>query len=274
MWTSKRFVLVMLITCATLFAVSVHAQEQFIPMYPVPKDEGAQGIEPIYTGVVIAYGETIDPPYYVEFRNDTVWVNNIPVEPTIKTWEEEPIEIVVSEVRRREYALVDSIGSDYIRFHDNYGEKRAMDMILEKYMPDTLTEKIEFHRPRKHMSSIFIKFGDGYSTYVSFSEMRTPNGKMAPPLRETTLEEQIATRKRKAGAIKSQLKRGFLIIFSLGYEAHIHPGREQHRLLDALERIATGETTPEQVWVEYPSLLPTRSTSFWKEFEQKKATWK
>jgi hypothetical protein len=273
MWTSKRVLLVLLIALAIPFAIELKAQEEPAYMYLEPKDKGEEGVERIYTGVVIAYGERIDPPYYVEFKNDTVWINNIPVIPAVRPWHKEQPEVVVTDEDRRRHTLGKSIINDFITYNNTYGEERAISMILEKYLPDTTISEIEFRRKREYVSTIRLKYSDGYLSRLTFSDMRLTDGTIVSFTRKIPSQEILKEREIQATIIRSQLKRGFLRIFGLGYGASIHPGDKKDKLLNALEKIAMGEIVVEQFRESNRGVLPV-SPNFWEEFEKKKHTWK
>jgi hypothetical protein len=273
MWSLKTIVGILIIFCVCTMTFSLRAQEEPAYMYSGEKAEQVESdstlSDTIYTGKVIAYGELLKPPYILEFKDDIVWVNNIPIFPLIRTFQEEQPEILETETRKRQRELSKQCFSEYMDGLKRHGVDVAKNMILNKYSSDSLIEKIEFY-PRS--TGITIKFADGYETHTGFFGEISPDGIAADYNRIATEEELIDIRKVEFDMIKSQLSRGFLKIFGYSYILDINPQRALE-ILNTLRSIARGEQTYEQVHARDQSLLPS-PRNFWKEFDQKKDSWK
>jgi len=271
MLTIRKLLIASLVLGSCGLGFALYGQENDTKMYlePKGKGEGEKEADSIYTGKVIAYGELLSAPYYVEFRNDTVWINDIPIIPPIRTFEEEQPNIIVSETRKLQQEISKQCFSDYMKDVEKLGVDGAKNMILNKYLADSLVEQIEFY---PSSTGITIKFTDGFETHSGFfGEIRT-DGKLVDYNRVATEEELIEVRKVELDMIRTQLSKGFLKIFGYCYGLDIQPGRAQG-VINTLESIARGEQTYEQIYANDRTLLPSPRT-FWKEFELKKDSWK
>jgi hypothetical protein len=272
---SKMIVGMLVVLCIGMMTFSVQAQEEPTPMYLQKKGgEGEGDIDTIYTGKMILYGERVDPPYYIQVRNDTVWINNIPVYPTVKTYSEEPVAVQESELRRIQLALQWDIVRDYINYNNTLGEEYAIRKIRQQYLSDTLITNIDFQRRDKKLCMIQIEFADGYICNAGLPEWRSRDGKILSPARPTETEEERENRMRKYARSKASLLRGGAFkVIGFCYESTGRPGVDQERLYRYLEDVATGKITKEQAIIENPCFL-FNLDQFWKEFELKKDSWR
>jgi hypothetical protein len=206
MWISKRLILVLLITCAGLFVSTLQAQEEPAQMYLEPKGEGEKEGEPIYTGIVIAYGVKIATPYHVTLKNDTIYINDLPYSPRKKPPGWKPKEIIVTEQARQEHSLIKNISSSYRKYFASFGEKRAQEMILEEYGNNPLISMLEFS---PHGDELIIKFHDRPAPMgISLITL------MVPPSNEEGKEEKIqAQRMLLVKRVKSHLQKDGLVIY-------------------------------------------------------------
>ena len=259
------------VICSLVVITELFAQEEPTPMYL--DDKGGEGeVDTIYTGLAIIYGEKVDPPYYVEFKNDTAWVNCIPVYPMIKTYYEEPLILHESEFRNEQRELSKSIVEEYVENHNNLGEEQAIGIIKEKYESNALISQIEFEKRDNTVSCIRIEYTDGNMSNMGLSEWRSQDGKiLSEPV--PMMENRSEGAKRYAQLIAKSLKKGAFHIIGFGYEMVGQPGDDQMALYGYLEDIAAGTITREQAIKERQNAL-FRYDAFWKEFELKKESWK
>jgi len=127
---------------ACLQGVALYGQETKAPMYLEQKGEGeAEQQGPIYTGLVIAYGVRIPPPYHLTLRNDTCWINDVPWGPR-KRPPETPFSTFLDSARmHREYILVLNIEHTYCNCL-KYGTEAARDSVIQQYGSDTLLSSL------------------------------------------------------------------------------------------------------------------------------------
>lgn len=270
MSTMKKLIPVIVLSCMGMIFIPLYGQEEPSFMYHDKKEEGES--DSIYTGLLIAYGELHEPPFLVEMRDDTVWINDMPINPYIKIWHEETPIIEVSEVRKQQIAVRDSLYMDYVRYHNAHGEPEATNLIQEKYQDHPLIADIEFQKRDKLISNIHIEWTDGYTNNLRVSEIRSTEGFILPEPYQTQ-EEKINERRLMMETTKSQLKKDYLVITSYGAGSFRRPGVDSNQLITILQEIANDEMTREQAKEQYPGILPSFYT-FWKEFDIKKETWK
>jgi len=119
--------------------MALYGQEEKAPMYLEQKGEGeALQAEPIYSGLVIAYGVRIPPPYFLTFGNDTVWINDVPWGPRKRPPDWQTRIIKATKYPPREYDLTMNIVSTYCKCLKLYGLVAARDSVLQQYGSDTL----------------------------------------------------------------------------------------------------------------------------------------
>jgi hypothetical protein len=270
MSTMKKLIPVIVLSCMGLIFIPLYGQEEPSFMYHDKKEEGKS--DSIYTGLLIAYGELYEPPFLVEMRDDTVWVNDLNILPSEKIWHEEYPEIEVSETRKQQYAIKDSVFHDFLKFHRLWGETDAPKMTKDKYKDNPLISKIFFGYRDTVITSITIEWLDGKKEGMSISELRSPDGKIIPYPRPTH-EELMEDRRTSMETMKSELRRGYLVVESCGFGTFRRPGKETDIFLEALRNVAREEIPTEQAREQYKHILPG-VRMFWKEFDLKRDTWK
>jgi len=207
MRVSNRMFVSLLVLGACLQVTALYGQEEKAPMYLEQKGEGeAEQAEPIYTGLVIAYGVRIPPPYYVTFRNDTIRINEVPWGPTRRPpgWNPEVIE--VPEWSRREYALF--LGIKRI-FCDNlklYGFQVAKDSVIQQYGSDTLLSSLEFGPMG---NGIILTYKDDRHLIIDLPSLCLPAPRKAEV--DSFMDAQHV---QSVAGIRTNLRNGATIIYS------------------------------------------------------------
>ena len=256
-----------------VLCMSLFAQEELTPMYLDDKGGELEG-ETIYTGKVIAYGELLEPPYIVKFERDTMWINGISVEPRIKTFVEEPQVFVISAYDSMKFVRDTSIVHDFKQFIPLYGDSKTMELLREKYLPDTIVSDIDYDLEGQYVSTVRITYTDGTKcNYTGFGDRDKDGNFVFHHRGHFTEEESIRSRNRYFRGIKDDIRQDYLIIFGYTGKTFVPPGDEQTLILETLYRIAKGEISIEEVKAEYPNKAPFRHKYFWKEFELKKDSW-
>jgi hypothetical protein len=270
---SKPMVGMLVVLCVGMMAFSVQAQEEPAYMYlkeqPKPAESDSTLSDTIYTGKVIVYGEMLQPPYIVEFKKDTLWVNNIPVNPTITPWHEEPPK------RTWTGEISDSCFADYYSFRPHHTLQETKRMILEKYMANPLVDSIIFQPDHGEFTAILFQFTNGWKGGIEVHKLG-PDGKFLPSamdVRRLSPEQKAAMREGEGKWARSELRKGSLVVFSRVFYTAKSSGMDMNLFVDCLRRIAIGQISVEQAKVEYPKLLPD-ADSFWEEFEHNEDTWK
>lgn len=130
---------------ASLVCVGAHlhcaalAQEQAPGVYRTPGEAQPKEAVEIDSGWVVAYGVLLPRPYRVEFRDDTVRINDIPYNPRRRAKPDTTITMPHPKFDI-EHALVRTYVEEY-RLH---GEVAAQQKVLEKFQPDSLIATVQF----------------------------------------------------------------------------------------------------------------------------------
>jgi len=275
MFPLKRVIGPLIFIWVGMMTLCLRAQEK--PAYMYLGEEAKSGesqleSDTIYTGKVILYGELIPPPYIVEFKNDTAWINNIPFDPPIRIWTEPPHE--VPESYRRESELKRRLYQDFLHLLESHDEAIACTLLVHRYLPDTLISRISFGKRGDYIPNVHVEFSTGHVSNITDRGRKGSDGKICFELFGVSQEEIVEGRRREADRLRTELRLADLKIISNGYYKLVTSNTEQEILLGALRQIARGEAAFEEIDQERPHLLPPRSVPFWREFDLRKETWK
>jgi hypothetical protein len=145
---------------------SVRAQEEIGSVENLAEVSGEQIIEGITTGHVIAYGRYIPPPYKVSLKNDTIFINDIQVLPSLSMMKE-------SEIPRIEWTEFGKKISEKIRkfnkeccdnfneWETKFGKEIAIKRLGNFVRTQTTLEIKDFELDPTHLViTYYYKWGD------------------------------------------------------------------------------------------------------------------
>jgi hypothetical protein len=226
---------------ATALMASVYAQEQDQApgTYRTPEEMQKPAEEGINSGWVVAYGVLLKRPYFVEFRDDTVRINNVQYLPRKKNpTVNSPGMLPPMELNAQEFRLAQEIDDTFNVYWKAYGWEQAHQMVLDKYRGHPLISSIEFTPSGR---SVWITFSDGARWNQGLIE--TVDYGYGPPL---SGEDRMAIRRNEVNLVRSDLMKGHLMIFGYsGYES-IDSGEKGSQLVGVVNSIKGGTMSLEE----------------------------
>ena len=124
----------------SMISLEVFAQEEPYMYYKEAKEgEESQGIQ---TGIVIAYGEKIAPPYFVTVSRDTIKINGILLRPPLKDPKEPKVISPMEKLSPEQRELVSRIRSIYKGYLGELEEKQAQERLISEYQNNPLISKL------------------------------------------------------------------------------------------------------------------------------------
>ena len=182
----------------------------------------------INSGAVIAFGELIEPPYFVTHEGDKVLINGIVFYPREKDPSKKSPEIAVSDMHIQKHNLIIGCENSYIQNYKLLGREKAKELLLEEYGNDSLITSIEFDD-----DLLKIVFIDGTHENIFHSSLIAASETLP------TTQEQIDLRIReKADNTISTLKNGSMIVFGYEYTVYIPQkgAKEISNVMDKMKR--------------------------------------
>lgn len=238
---SRKMPWAVLVAGVFLVANGIHAQK--LPAYLTPGEEkrDEEGYT-IYSGYVVAMGVLLPRPYIVAFREDTVWINNIALDPP----RDNPIPppyIPPSDTAMERIAVWYDLRDNYPIWRDSLGEQKAQEMVRKKYENNWVVKKIEFSEDGKNL---WVTFIEGYRrdvlerpvTLKRVCDPRDPNVDYKAKRRE---EKQ-----RRLQITRNNLQRGGIVLF--GYsdsDMQFLQPEEAQRILELVRNIKNGSVSLE-----------------------------
>jgi hypothetical protein len=191
---------------ACVQGVALYGQEEKAPMYLEQKGEGeALQAEPIYTGLVIAYGVRIPPPYYVTLRNDSVFINDVLLEPRKREPGSDTISTVVHEWAIPEYQLESEIGNRFKWYFRRDGFEKTRQRIFREYSDNPLLDSLVF----KDQVFLVLYYKSGHPIHMDLA------GRMLPPTppvsRDSLVHDNLV---RLVKGTQSDLRRNCVLLYS------------------------------------------------------------
>ena len=190
--------------------------------------------EGINSGWVVAYGVLLKRPYFVEFRDDTVWINDVQYEPRKKNPAIKPKE--VKPPNENDQKKEDLRHEIFVKFYDykkSYGFNKAYKMVVDEFKDDSLISSLELSESGYTM---FINYIDeDRKAFPTKAAMIDYDGYVL------TEEDRMAIQRNDVNLVKSDLKRNYLLVFGYsGYE-FIDEGEHGKQLLNIVNAIKSGE---------------------------------
>ena len=207
MSTQKMICRILVIFCVCTAIISLYAQEETTPMYLDDKGGELEG-ETIYTGKVIAYGELLEPPYIVELKNDTIWINEVPYSPVKQKGSQKWDKQGEDESWVHKHNLMQELNNKYEEYTIEHGEDSAKTIIKADYKDHPLISELELSESGQ---SLIVEFEDGKQIFLDLS-----------PIEEKSIgsKEKTELRRSQVEKLRKRLKENMMVIFS--YEQPYH----------------------------------------------------
>ncbi|MCP4634629.1 MAG: hypothetical protein GY855_17000 [candidate division Zixibacteria bacterium] len=219
----KSIVLSAVVVC--FMAIAVNAQEP--PPFKKDVSQGQSQSEGITTGCVIAYGEILEPPYFVVYEDGVVTINDIPFVPKKKDPNKETPNIVPTEESMNRHALSQALWKYYKENKSQFGRQRAMEKVVEEFSNHEMIDDIRVGFPDIEYK---LKGDPDYQIMrISASEI--------PPLSTEKKDEQI---REYADKIKLLLNSGYMVTFGYKYESHFTE-KTSKEIINVINSLKTGK---------------------------------
>ena len=254
-FNNVSFMLV-LILILLMISLEVSAQEEPY-MYYKESDKGDSAVV-IDTGYVVINGVLLRPPFYMELKNDTIWINNVAASPAMPypgpVWSHPlcPRFSLQDKLDSSQKKLVSDMKSKYKEYNKEFGEKKAQEMIISEYQAHSLISSLIF---RKSEINAYFKlvFSDSlrYDVVVWSDTTKKRRRNVIHVPMETvsldTLEALKEARKRRAlhgnfRAFQNDLHRGDMLVLARG----LISVKGSKGILETVERIKSGELTQQE----------------------------
>lgn len=195
----------------------------FTNLYAQEKKPGilkeAEVSDAIDRGIVVAFGEKIESPYYIAWDNGKVLINGIVFLPREKDPSEKPKDIQVTDLDIQKHNLIKDCEKSYVDYYTLYGENQAREKILEEYGKHPLISSLVFDGDR-----LQIEFNDGDHICIMMNTFIMANEGAYP-----TDEEIKTQRMQNVDRLKSLLQQGWMISFGYEYTLYI-PKKEAEKI--------------------------------------------
>jgi len=187
---------------------ALYAQEQAPGVFRTPEELQKAPAEGINSGWVVAYGVLLKRPYFVEFRDDTVWIDNVQYLPRKPNPNAKPPEVrQFSEFELRKAALRQKIADTYLEYCQTRSYEEAQRMVIEEFTQDTLVSSIEFTKSGR---SFWIEYKDGQRCNMPLVIAKVESGTVITP------EERMAVRRNEVNLVRRDLRRNNMFVFGFG----------------------------------------------------------
>lgn len=203
------------------------------------------------SGVVIAYGERIAPPFHIWMDADHLVLNGFvfaprPVDPRLAARE-----ISISPAQLKRHELIEAISETYVNVYSSGGKQAAQAEVIETFGVHEFILSMRFEE-----EFLVVEFAD---SHVEWTDMRSHVE--AARNREMVHREIVQARAVLAGDLTEMLQAGKAIVFGYDYTIYISVEvfEELEGIVDAVVRGEVDEEIAETWWV---NLLGNLSRSF------------
>jgi hypothetical protein len=178
----------------------LYAQEQAPGVFRTPEELQKPAEDGINSGWVVAYGVLLNRPYFVEFRDDTVRINEIPWFPRRESGDSMKKEVSPKS------AIYRRILQTYWDYYLSSGKAVAEEKVLQEFGTDTLISKMEFD---PETDDLLVTWLDGLPEVLYLQEGLAARMGFSPS------QEEI--RRDAAAVSKADLAAGKMIVFGVNY---------------------------------------------------------
>ena len=229
----KRVMAVLVLGIFLFVPFCVNSQEEAPGVFRTQEEMEQAEEEGINSGWVVAYGVLLKRPYLVEFRDDTVWINDQQFSPRRKPAGWKRPELTIDEFTKRKFFAMDSLEKKFNQYRKEYGDNKAKEMILEEYKNHDVIIKVEFG-PERFSGHIYLS--DGWHEGFSWEPFE-----IEPPTEEEILEKRL----REVDGTKSYLRNKGMIIFSYKLPISFIPEDIAKELVKVIENLKAEKIKPD-----------------------------
>jgi len=187
---------------------------------------------------VVAFGEFLPRPYYVTFRDDTVWINSIayyPMRPNPNPPPVEP-EVQYSDTAEAVFALWVELHSRVPELFKQYGEQKAREMVMQEYQNNPLIKSLVYDDSTKIFWGEFPVEGRFYVPSVRSFMCDRPT----PTPQEVTDERQYVEK-----SVRQLLLDSGIILFGHNFEVRTK-GADAYKIIDAVVEVKRDSVSVEE----------------------------
>ena len=206
----------------------------------------------ITTGCVIAYGEILEPPYYVVVKDGILFINEIQFQPRKENPNAPKRERKThfSEFSTKKYEFKKGLIDAYTENYRRFGREKADQIILDGFRNSELISKAELIN-----GSLRIQFIDEKSPIrINLSSYISMIG-WTPPTQQELAEGE-------AGLVRLSLNMDLTILFSYGYDMSLNSVLSE-RLEKIISQLKDGKVSVADAEAEIFEI--TRSSIFTKD---------
>jgi len=249
------FVLCILVCSAVLY-VSIISQER---RSTVLKETQGDGIE---SGVVIAFGNIVEPPYLITPVDGKILINGIIFSPREQDPSIQRENIQVSEAQMRRYELFQSIPIKYLEIYKREGKVKANEEILTFLKDNPLIEEIGFKE-----EYLVIQFTDSHIEWIDMDSYIKNDSGFYP-----NSDEKAASRLKQIPNLRSYLEAGNVIAFGYQYTIKtdfINFSKAQ----TIIKKVKVGSYADENAREEIIELMGPQGREFFADAKREIASW-
>ena len=218
--------------------LSAQEQEEAPGVFRTQEELEQAEEEGINSGWVVAYGVLLQRPYLVEFRDDTVWINDVQYEPRKKNPAIKPKEVKPpNEIDQKKEDLRHEIFVKFYDYKKSYGFNKAYRMVVDEFKEDSLISSLELSESGYTM---FINYIDeDRKAFPTKAAMIDYDGYVL------TEEDRITIRRNEVNFVKSRLKRKEMFIFGYGGAEICLGADDAKEILTVVKQVKEGKTSHE-----------------------------
>jgi hypothetical protein len=216
----------------------------------------------VYSGVVIAYGEWVDPPFHVFMDADQLVLNGFVFSPRPMHRRVAARKISISAAQLKRHELIESISEMYVDVYYSKGKEAAHAQVIETFGTDEFILSMRFEG-----KFLVIEFADNHVEWMNMTSHVDAASERAMIAREI-----VEARTTLASDLTEILQSGRAIVFGYDYTIYISHEifGELTRVIDTLLRHKIDYKTAEIQWVE---LLGEASRSFFADVKEHLESW-
>jgi hypothetical protein len=246
---------VMGILCVVLSLVSFGVSEG-PPLLPEMPDVTVD------SGVVIAYGERINPPYRAWLDGDQLFLNFFLFAPRPNNPEVEGRAIAVSPEQQQRHEIIEAIAEEYVALYVEGGKQQAEDQVMSTFRGHDFLLSMKFED-----RFLILGFADGHVEWMDMASH--VEGTLS---RERVMAELVEARGRLQEGLLEMLESGRAVAFGYDYTIYIAPVVFQ-QLEEIVSALRSGEWSKAHAECRWIELLGEASQAFFDDVLAHLDTW-